>query len=245
MTQRLRVFELARELGVTILVIIQVAERLRLPVRRGVAELTPRQEQLIRNEVERGGWRNRKHRTEEEPKPTYNAVPSLRHSTCDCCGFLFTYVSWEQPEWCEHCAGHFETESEPADRTIARLKDHEQRVREWYLAAKSKATEYETRMKSAYESRQKWKAALVEIAIGHEPTDDGRCLCGAKEYPCATVRLLEYANKGISRQVERLAALPREELDRELYREEPWRNADLRVDDDQAASKEMDTKSVA
>jgi hypothetical protein len=42
MTQRLRVFELARELGVSILAIIQVAERLNLPVRRGVAELTPR-----------------------------------------------------------------------------------------------------------------------------------------------------------------------------------------------------------
>src|SRR5580704_3155915 len=57
MQQRLRVFELARELGVSILVIIQVAQRLKLPIRRGIAELTPRQEQLIRDEVDRGGWR--------------------------------------------------------------------------------------------------------------------------------------------------------------------------------------------
>ena len=66
MQQRLRVFELARDLGVSISVIVEVAGRLQLPVRRGIAELTPRQEQLIRDEVNRGGWRDRRRRAEEE-----------------------------------------------------------------------------------------------------------------------------------------------------------------------------------
>ena len=74
MPQRLRVFELAHELGVSIRVIIEVAERLRLPVRRGVAELTPRQEQLIRDEVDHGGWRTRKLRAEEKPE-SFGAHP--------------------------------------------------------------------------------------------------------------------------------------------------------------------------
>jgi hypothetical protein len=110
--------------------------------------------------------------------------------------------------------------------------------------ASDKATEYEGRMKSAYVSRQKWKAALVEVAIGHEQTADGKCTCGAKESPCATMRLLEYANKGISRQVERLTTLSREELDHELYPDEPW-HVDLNVDDDPAASRGTSGKSVA
>lgn len=238
MPQRVRVFELARELGVSILVVIQVAERLKLPVRRGAAELTPRQEQLIRAEVDRGGWKDRTRRSETEPAPTYWSAPSVRYPTCECCGFRFVHYTppSEPPPQCEHCTEHYEIEGESTDRVIARLEDHEQRARDRYLAASSKATEYEGRMKAAYESRQKWKAALVEIAVGHEQTDDGKCLCGAKESPCTTLRFLEYANKGIARQVERLAALPREALNHELYRDEPWCDVDLRLDDDPAAS---------
>jgi hypothetical protein len=212
MQQRLRVFELARELGVSISVIVQVAEDLSLPVRRGVAQLTPRQEQLIREAVERGGWRDRRRRVEEEPR-TYDVAPTVRYATCECCEFPFSYEGWERPSWCERCREHFEIEDESTERTIARLRDHEQRVRKWYLHASTKATENEGKMKSAYVSRQKWKAALVEVALGHEPTADGKCACGAKESPCATMRLLEYANRGISRQVERLATLSRKELD--------------------------------
>jgi hypothetical protein len=243
MQQRLRVFELARELGVSISVIVEVAGRLRLPVRRGVAQLTPRQEQLIRDEVDRGGWRDRKRRVEADSRP-YEFVPTVRYATCDCCGFPFSYEGWGRPGCCEQCAGHFEIEGEAAERTIARLADHERRLRKGYLFSSSKATEYEGRMKSAFKSRQNWKAALVEVALGHEPTDTGKCACGASESPCATMRLLEYANKGIARQVEQLAALSREELDRELYRDEPWR-IDLKVDDGPAASASTSDQSVA
>lgn len=243
MQQRLHVFELARELGVSISVIIQVAERLQLPVRRGIAQLTPRQEQLIRDEVERGGWRDRKHRVEPEPEP-YNASRITRYANCDCCGFHFSYEGREKPDWCDQCVEHYEIEGESTDRTIARLTDHEPRLRKGYLYSSSKATEYEGKMKSAFESRQKWKAALVEVALGHEPADKGKCTCGASESPCATMRLLEYANKGIARQVERLAALSREELDHELYRDEPWR-VDLKADDGPAASTGASEQSVA
>ena len=222
--------------------IIQVAERLRLPVRRGIAQLTPRQDQLIREEVERGGWRDRQRRTEDEPK-AYETAPTVHYATCDCCGLHFSYEGWGRPDWCTHCEEHFKIEDESPDRTIARLEDHEQRVRKWYLQAASKATEYEDKMKSAFKSRQKWKAALIEVAIGHELTDKGKCTCGTSESPCATMRLLEYANKGIARQVERLTTLSREELDRELYRDEPW-HVDLKVDDDPAASTETNDQSV-
>ena len=243
MQQRPRVFELARELGVSISVIIEVAGRLKLPVRRGIAQLTPRQEQLIRDEVERGGWRDRRHRVEPESRP-YEFVPTVHYTACDCCGFHFSYEGWEKPDWCDQCAEHYEVEDESTDRTVARLANHEQRLRKGYLFSSSKATEYEGRMKSAFESRQKWKAALVEVALGHEPTDKNTCTCGANESPCATMRLLEYTNKGIAKQVERLTVLSREELDHELYRDEPWR-VDLEVDDGPAASTGTSDQSVA
>jgi hypothetical protein len=244
MTQRLRVFELARELGVTILVIIQVAERLQLPVRRGVAELSPRQEQLIRIEVDRGGWRDKRRRAEPEPEWSNNPRPYPRYATCECCGLHFTYVGFKKQDWCEHCTDHYEIENESANRTINRLTDHEQRLRARLNYASGKATEFEAKMKSAYESRQKWKAALAEIAVGHEPTESGKCTCGASESPCATMRLLEYSNKGIARQVERLTGLSREELDRELYRDEPWK-VNLIVDDDPATQTGTDSKPAA
>jgi hypothetical protein len=88
MAQRLRVFELARELGVSISVIIQIAESFSLPVCRGVAELTPRQEQVIRDEVERGDWRNRKRRSEVEQE-RYGPIHTLRRATCSCCGLPY------------------------------------------------------------------------------------------------------------------------------------------------------------
>jgi hypothetical protein len=198
MPQRLRVFELARELGVSIPVIIRVAESLRLPVRRGIAELTPRHEQLIRNQVERGGWRDRKRRTEVESKP-YDVTPPVRYATCECCGLHFSYTGWQRSDRCEQCTEHFEIEGESADRTIARLEDHEQRLRERYLYASRKANEYEDRMRSAYESRQKWKAALIEVALGHEPAGDSKCTCGAKESPCATIRP-ESASRSVTRR---------------------------------------------
>jgi hypothetical protein len=125
-----------------------------------------------------------------------------------------------------------------------RLTDHEQQLRRWYKQASQKASEYETKMKSAFASRQKWKAALAEVAIGHEATEGGKCTCGASESPCATIRLLEFANKGIARQVERLATLSREELDRELYRDEPWK-VNLIMDDDPVAPIETNDKPAA
>lgn len=243
MQQRLRVFELARELGVSISVIVEVAGRLQLPVRRGIAELTPRQEQLIRDEVNRGGWRDRRRRAEEESK-AYEFVPTVHYTTCDCCGFPFSYEGWRKPDWCDKCAEHYEVDGESTERTIARLAEHEPRLRKGYRFSSGKATEYEGKMKSAFRSRQNWKAALVEVALGHEPTDKGKCSCGASESPCATMRLLEHTNKGIAKQVERLAALSREELDRELYRDEPWR-IDLKVDDGPAASTGVSDQSVA
>jgi hypothetical protein len=140
-----------------------------------------------------------------------------------------------KPPRCENCSDHYEIEGELPDRTISRLRDHEQRLQIWYRTASKRATEYEKRMKAAYEGRQKWKAALVEIAVDHEPVDGGKCMCGANESPCATIRLLEFHNKGIARVVERLTTLTRKQLDLELYGDEPWK-ADLRLDDDPAAA---------
>jgi len=236
MKQRMRVFELASELGVRLPVIIHIAEDLGLPVRRGVAQLTPRQETLIRDEFSRGTWKDQGQRRKDSREPS-RPQDALRYAKCECCELTFTYGDsngLERPRWCQDCADHYQTADETSERAIARYANHEQATRARWQYASQRATEYASRMKMAFESRQKWKAALVEIALGHELTNEGNCACGASESPCATIRMLEYANRGIARQVERLTSLSREELERELYADEPWR-VDLRADDDPAS----------
>jgi hypothetical protein len=95
----------------------------------------------------------------------------------------------------------------------------------WEHASK-RATEYESRMKGALQSRQKWKAALVEVVLAHEETPTGECKCGARRYPCFTVAKLERTNRGIARQVEQLGTLSDRELERELYPETAWQDWD-------------------
>jgi hypothetical protein len=72
-------------------------------------------------------------------------------------------------------------------------------------------------MKAALQSRDKWRRALVEVALAHEPTERGGCCCGATKYPCVTRRQLEIVNLGIAKQVERLEGLSDKELEQVLY----------------------------
>jgi len=236
--QRKRVFELGRELGVRLSTVIEIAGVLGLPVRRGIAQLTPRQEMLIREECDRHGWRDLERRRSEPPAstPLGNAP---RYRTCECCELRFMYGDGqhsEPPRWCPSCQAHHEVADEDPERTIERHRDHEQRLRTWFEHARRSASESEYRMQMAFQSRQKWKAVLVEVVLGHEPTGDGKCTCGASETPCATVRMVESLNKGIAREVERLSGLSPKELAEQLYGKEPWR-VDLSTDDDPAADK--------
>jgi hypothetical protein len=55
--------------------------------------------------------------------------PRTSYARCGCCLLAFSYpANHVQPTWCVDCNEHFPGSQEPAERTIARLTDHEQRV---------------------------------------------------------------------------------------------------------------------
>lgn len=218
--QRIAVFELARELHVRPLAIIQSAQRLKINVLRAAATLTAGQAERIRYDVKANG---RPVGLVTAPAPALKA-PVQRAATCECCRLHFMYSAYEnQPRWCAHCVSHHPGADDDVDRQIARLTDHEARMREKCDAATKAANDYEQRMKDAYSSRQKWKRALVEIVVWHEQTEELSCACGAPRWPCMTLRLLEDSNRGIHRAVEALTGLSPEALERELNKHEPWR----------------------
>lgn len=241
MPERLRVFELAKELGTSNRVVVSIAQELQLPVIRGVAQLTARQEQLIRDRFH--AKHSRVQRVPPPPPPVVRQPKQeVKYVRCACCELGFQYVIGPdhiRPDWCPHCLSHYEVDNEPEARTISRLSDHVQRTRKAHKETASSAGKYYDDMKRAYESRQKWKIALVDIALGHEKADEGKCSCGANKFPCVTMRALEQSNRGIARQIDRLSSLTPEQLDWELHRDDPW-HVDLRVDDDPlSASKKM------
>lgn len=52
----------------------------------------------------------------------------------------------------------------------------------------------------AYESRDKWRDALLFVVEEHERRA-GRCSCGSA-WPCLTIKSLDRTNKGIARSIE-------------------------------------------
>ncbi len=123
-----------------------------------------------------------------------------------------------ETQHCPRCQLHFPVAGEAPERELARLRDHDQRLRPGYAVAWNFQSQYHDRMKSALHSRDNWKAALAEVLLAHEEAADGNCkVCHEKEFPCSTWRKLERVNRGIHREVETLAALDDDELSRELY----------------------------
>jgi hypothetical protein len=138
---------------------------------------------------------------------------------CACCGIRYPRPHDDRAQqYCPRCRAHYSTEGEQPDRELARLRDHEQRLRQGYAAAWHHQGHFEGRMKSAMHSRDRWKAALAEVVLTHEETEDGSCkACHEQTFPCGTWRKLEEANRGIHRKVEALWGLPEDELERALY----------------------------
>ncbi len=144
---------------------------------------------------------------------------------CACCGLRVPHRTTggeEEPVRCGLCSTHFEVVGEDEVRLLARLRDHDGRLRRAYQSAWTAATDFEERMKAALHSRDSWRGALVEVALAHEEAGAGRCKCGAKAFPCFTLRALESANRGIARQVERFGVMSDEDRERELYRRDHW-----------------------
>lgn len=234
MPERVKVYELAKELGTSKLNVVWALQEMGFHIVSASAQLTGRQATAARRHFTAAStapaWRARAFAAAQRTdQPT-----DLAWATCPCCELKFSYLRGEVDSrvvaGCPPCQPHLELADENDERMLARALEHESRLRFAFEYASKSASENEARMKQAYRSRQKWKAALAEVVLAHHPSK-GRCKCGAEKYPCLTVRRLEQANRGIARAVEQLAMLSDRELERELYPDEPWRQVDLEADD--------------
>lgn len=212
MTEHVFVPDIAREFGVKIADVLRTAERLGLPVKRGAARLTSLQVQQLRQAYKDGATRRRF----IPPPPPQPRFERLRTSRCPCCDLSFRQKESEADLHCEQCADHYEIAGEDTRRTIARLSVHEKLFRGRYEQVGAKATSYETRMKSALASRDKWRQMLIEVMLGHEP-EKGGCCCGAPVFPCGTRRQVEMSNRGIYRQIEQFEGMHHDELLEVMY----------------------------
>ena len=147
-----------------------------------------------------------------------------RHQ-CGCCGLELPSPDVEEGSQvarrCGFCVQHFEVRGEEQARKVARLEDHELRLRQAYAQEWQRAEDTETERQRFVRSRNSWRGALVEVMGEHEETAAG-CKCGAKAFPCATWRSLELANRGVTKQVEGFLAMPDEQRDEALYTRDHW-----------------------
>jgi hypothetical protein len=236
------VYEAARECGVTNNELLDACRRLDIPASRVASKLRPDQVKRLRTHF--AGKRKylgqgRSTSSRRPPEPVRTLIPVLKlhprdaamwnvsevaeiptiPNGCACCGMRFPREPGDRNQrHCFDCQAHYPQDGEDSERELARLRDHDARLRPGFAAAWHQQSRYEGRMKSAMDSRDKWKAALAEVVLTHEEADDGGCkACHGTKFPCGTWRKLEEANPGIHRKIEALAGLPDEELKRVLY----------------------------
>lgn len=233
MAERVAVVDLAKEFRVDPADIVAYCSATGINVRRAAALLTFGQAETLRR-AHRAG---RIYRRRDAPAPNYS-LPATGNAGwapthCECCLMGFQYPrDTETPPNCKDCVDHAPAYDEDPAREIGRLKDHDRRWRDLVRVTAENASKYRRKMQDAFRSRDLWKRALVEVAIAHEPADEGPgCVCGADVYPCVTRRQLTNSNLGIAKEIERLEALPAEEFD-EVMRGLVETVADFPWDDD-------------
>jgi Zn-finger nucleic acid-binding protein len=219
MRQRIRVCDLAHELHISSLDVVQAAHALGINVIRATALLTTGQEYRIREWHANGHIRRRQVQlVAEEP-----AIPpprdEERSARCNCCEYVFLYKPLQEShQICPECRGHFEETGESFVRTLQRHEDHVAQSRRKVDDYRESANRLSRERDEAYTKRNKWMAALVEIVVAHGPADDGDgCACGSPEFPCVTRRHLRHVNKGIYNRCEELEQMNEADFNRVLY----------------------------
>jgi hypothetical protein len=139
---------------------------------------------------------------------------------CACCGLGYLYERWpggDTGPHCAHCQRHAPSpdalqESGP----LARLLDHEPRIKAYADQAIDRATRYEREAKqakaegarqaaSALRQRDLYRTLLAEVYKLHADSK-GYCKACNCRYPCATINLLERAGGGANNAIIRAAA---------------------------------------
>lgn len=235
---------LSREYEVSYSDMYKLMQELKINVVRMGAQLTPAQEKRIRGYF--GNLAKSRAKTARRSLPPRVPAPKERDplpadppfkpyaKTCKCCDRHWEVVSARDANepLCVPCRGHYFQQDESADRRLQRAESHVALYRADRDRAYDAARESYNDKVKAYESRAKWKAALVKVVLDHEEGPSGICWCG-EQYPCRTWRKLEETNKGIHRNVETWAAWSDKRLEEMLERWDDDRAHRWVIDEDE------------
>lgn len=218
--ERLRVVDLAGELGVSARALVMTAHELDINVIRGAALLHAGQVHKLRQYYKN----NRDARRRPTPAIDLAKVPKkheeeARGARCTCCDFTFTYLPFKDShDLCPECRDHFPRDGEAGWQAQVRLEDHAAQARRKANDYREACAKLSKERDEAYEKRNKWMAALVEIVVAHGPDDEGDgCMCGSPEFPCLTRRHLRDVNRGIYNRCEELEGMNEDEFNKVLY----------------------------
>jgi len=169
-TVRPTMAELAKDLDVGLLDLYKLAQELKFNLTRGAAKVTPKQEARLREQVARGGIRHRHHpeivyaqpRTAVNPPERLAPLLTFRDQ-CTCCKDWFTYEAERQATRlsCDTCEPHFPLKGEDANRELARLRDHDARLRGAVERAWESSAAAAREADRAFRSRHSWMRTLV------------------------------------------------------------------------------------
>ncbi|GAA2071974.1 hypothetical protein GCM10009821_07470 [Aeromicrobium halocynthiae] len=219
--ERIRVVDLAKELHVSPRLLVQTAHKLNINVLRGTALLHSGQVHQLRQYYKNMRATHAPHSTPSiaSPPSPRRRHDELRPSMCVCCEYMFMRrPEGESRELCKDCRAHFKRDGEPQWQTVVRLEDHVKKSREMVNSYREAANSASKERDLAYEKRNKWMAALVEIVVAHGPDEEGPgCSCGSTEFPCLTRRHLAQVNRGIFNRCEELEGMNEDEFNKVLY----------------------------
>lgn len=235
--ERIRVFELAKELDVAIGDIQFALQTMGLPTRQqSTGWISGQHAEMVRRGFHQGAWRRRSSRRDAQFRhlitrgPVRAPRPVL--ARCTCCEMWFHVPVDKNPAQriCQDCVDHqigegeTETDLDRADR----LEVHLSKLRHWNGQLHKKNSEMDVERQDAFRTRNRWRRVLVEVMQGHVLDDsdpENRCLCGAP-FPCVTRRLLATISPGIASQVERFEAMHDRQREEKELSGDKWTGED-------------------
>jgi hypothetical protein len=246
--ERIQLPVLAQELGLGRIDMMKLVQRSGVNVVRYAAMLSSAQADRVRQQFRTEGdierrrqetWQAAEERAAQaaptqqrrEPLPQRTADETQDVGpprSCACCGIEITVsVSTlradpgDIPRRCRACTGHFEIGGEAPERQLARLAEHDNRLRQAYWEMWRRAQDLNKRLGQSRRSRNSWRGVLVEIMDRHAETTTG-CSCGSKSFPCVTWHALEKGNRGITKEVDHFLTLKDDERRAALYPHDHW-----------------------
>jgi hypothetical protein len=211
MTQFIKLVELAREYDLSIRDVQECARKLGLPWSKGVTMLNGGQQAAIRPAL---ADEQRTRRWQKSRRAEVVEHGDVVHVECACCQLTLDCRADTGAAFCDACRNHFSIPGEDINRKIARLTDHDQRMRNAYVAARTAFYEGRGATARALQNRDDWKEVATKLVRDHIAGPRGQCDKCKHEFPCETVRIMQSVNSGFYRYAAGLAGYSDDEVGR-------------------------------